>query len=355
LTSSNPDAVICGLGGSTPIGRTAWAAAAAVRAGVAGFTSHAFMVDSEGEPMRIAECPWLVSQPRMAARLSDCLITAVREAFGAVREQVDTLGLKPKLWINLPAPRPGLSVDQIKQARALAQPILDTLFPSVQVIQLGHAGGIYAIDAALRALAADRHAACVVCGVDSYLAPDTLEWLELTDQLHGAGPRNNAWGFIPGEGAGALLLMASENARRARAEPLARVVSVGLGKEPNLIRTDTVCIGQGLSTAFRQAFQSLPSGQRVTDTYCDLNGDNYRADEYGFSVLRTREHFVSASEFVTPADCWGDVGAASAPLGIVLACAAMKKSYANGPLGLVWASSEAGERGAVLLQGGARS
>jgi 3-oxoacyl-[acyl-carrier-protein] synthase I len=286
----------------------------------------------------------------MAARLADCSITAIREAFAPVHQQVTALGLQPQLWINLPAPRPGLSADQLRQVRAIATQALDSWFPSIHVLQLGHAGGIYAVDAALRAIAKERLSACVVCGVDSYLAPDTLEWLEQTDQLHGAGPTNNAWGFIPGEGAGALLLMAADTCRTARATSYARVVSVGLGKESNLIRTDSVCIGQGLSAAFRQAFQSLTDGSRVNDTYCDLNGETYRADEYGFSVLRTREHFVRATEFTTPADCWGDVGAASGPLLSVVACAALEKGYSTGPLSLVWTSSDTGERGAILLR-----
>jgi 3-oxoacyl-[acyl-carrier-protein] synthase-1 len=223
------------------------------------------------------------------------------------------------------------------------------------VLQQGHAGGCHAIDAAIRTIRMDPTSACVVCGVDSYLAPDTLEWLEETDQLHGAGPKNNAWGFIPGEGAGALLLMAADTCRRARLQPVGQIAAVGLGKEKNLIRTDTVCTGLGLTDAFKGALAGLDGDQRVTDVYCDLNGEPYRADEFGFSVLRTRERFVSASDCVTPADCWGDVGAASVPLGIILACAASAKRYSNGSHSLVWASSESGERGAALIQGVARS
>lgn len=344
------NAVVCGLGASTPVGRTAWAAAAAVRAGIDGFGAHAFMVDSEGEPMRVAECPWLTTEPDVAVRLSNCLLTAIHEAFALVREAVARLGLKPKLWINFPAPRPGLSTTDLRNARARMQPVIDAHFPTVQVLHRGHAGAAHALDAALKSIAMDPMSACIVSGVDSYLTPDTLEWLEATDQLHGAGPTNNAWGFVPGEGAGAILLMSAEACRSARGQPLARLTAVGLGTERNLIRTDTVCIGEGLSVAFRQAFRGLSSGDRVTDTYCDMNGETYRADEYGFSVLRTREHFVRASEFMTPADCWGDVGAASTPLLSVLACAALFKGYANGRISLIWTSSDTGERGALLLQ-----
>ncbi len=80
-----------------------------------------------------------------------------------------------------------------------------------------------------------------------------------------------------------------------------------------------------------------------------MNGEPYRADEFGFACLRTREAFVSASEFVAPAECWGDVSAASAPLQAMLASIAASKAYANGQYALLWGSSESGERGAMLL------
>jgi 3-oxoacyl-[acyl-carrier-protein] synthase-1 len=191
--------------------------------------------------------------------------------------------------------------------------------------------------------------ACLIAGVESYLAPETLEWLEESDQFHGAGPLNNAWGFIPGEGAGAALLLIGEAVQHLGVTPFARVLSVGKGFEQNRIKTETVCIGEGLTAAFREGLTGLPSDAKVTDVFCDMNGEPYRADEFGFATLRTKEHFVAASDFVAPADCWGDVSAASAPLGLMLSAIAARKSYANGPYALLWASSESGERGASLL------
>jgi 3-oxoacyl-[acyl-carrier-protein] synthase-1 len=185
--------------------------------------------------------------------------------------------------------------------------------------------------------------------VDSYLAPETLRWLETTDQLHGAGTLNNAWGFIPGEGAGAVLLVTENALNRLNLEPLGQVLSVGRGFEQNRIKTPTVCIGEGLTTAFRDALAALPQRAKVTDVYCDMNGEPYRADEFGFAALRTKEFFESASDFVAPADCLGDVSAASASLALVLATLAAKKSYAKGSYAFLWASSETGERGAALL------
>jgi 3-oxoacyl-[acyl-carrier-protein] synthase-1 len=127
-------------------------------------------------------------------------------------------------------------------------------------------------------------------------------------------------------------------------------MSIGKGIETNRIKTKTVCTGEGLTAAFREALHGLPPRALVTDVYCDMNGEPYRADEFGFTCLRTKESFLSASDFVASADCWGDVSAASPPLALAQAVIAGTKSYAKGAYALVWASSEGGERGATLIQ-----
>lgn len=347
--TSSPDVAIAGLGAATPVGRTALASAAAVRAGISALGEHPFMVDAVGEPMRVAQCPWMASEPRLAGRITDCLVIAVRDALAPLLASEGGATLRRLLFVNLPSTRPALPETLVESIRVGLQQAFAGTFAGVEFKQQGHAGGLVALASAMRHLASDPALACIVAGADSYLDPDMLEWLEATDQLHGAGPRNNAWGFIPGEGAGAILVLADNMARRLGCRSLGRVASVGIGQETRLNRTGAVCLGHGLTKAFQGAFAALPAGSRVTDVYCDMNGEPYRADEFGFAVVRTREHFVSATDFVAPADCWGDVGAASGPLAVALACIAAAKAYANGSTSLVWASSDTGERAAALI------
>ena len=213
----------------------------------------------------------------------------------------------------------------------------------------GHAAGLLGVHAALAKLRAGQLDACLVAGVESYLEPETLEWLEESDQLHGAGPLNNAWGFIPGEAGSAILLAREEVARAEGLELLGTILATGTAFEPKRIKTETVCIGEGLTEAFRTALAPLPAGLKISDIYCDMNGEPYRADEFGFTVLRTKEHFESASDFMAPADCFGDVSAAGGLLNLSLACAAANRSYANGPVTMIWASGERGERVAAVI------
>jgi len=348
LTSSD-DLMIASLGAATPIGRSAWACAAAARAGLTGFASHPYMVDAVGLPIRVAALPWITPERSIVERICDALLSALREALVPLQQ------IQPRppimLLLNLPPARPGLPVDLARQIGARLREQLGGLFERVSVATLGHAGALVGLQSAKALLEARPDAMCVIAGADSYLEPDLLEWLEQTDQLHGAGERNNAWGFIPGEGAGAFLVAAPSLLRRLALAPMARVRGIGVAREAELIGTGSVCTGVGLTAAVRGAVVGgLHEGEQLSDVYCDMNGEPYRADEYAFLVTRTREHFVAASEFVSPADCWGDVGAASGPLLVALACIAGVKRYSKGHAALVWASSVNGERAAVLLE-----
>ena len=337
---------VVGMGASTPVGRGAWESAAAVRAGISGFTDHPYMIDTAGERMRAAIAPWLDVGLQGVERFEALLFPAIDEAMAAVTAPV---AARWAIALGLPSARPGLEGDMAQQLMKRIAARHQSTFGGAAVFQAGHAAGLLGLQAALARLEQGALDACVVAGVDSWVHADTLEWLERNDQLHGAGRLNNAWGFIPGEAGAALLLMGERAVHATGLEPLARVLGVGTAQEPNRIKTKTVCIGEGLTAAFRDALVAMPQGEKVSDIYCDLNGEPYRADEFGFTALRTKEHFESASDFVAPADCWGDVAAAGSLLHVMLACAAGHKNYAKGQLAFVWASSEMGERAAALL------
>jgi 3-oxoacyl-[acyl-carrier-protein] synthase-1 len=338
---------VAAVGAATPVGRDAWSTAAAVRAGISGFMQHPYMIDGAGEPMRVAAVPWLDIECRGANRLEALLLPVIEQTL----QPIDAAGsnLRVGLALALPSRRPGLAADLDATLRATIARRFPNRFAAVATFEAGHAGGLLALHAACQRIDRAAFDACIVAGVESYIEPTTLEWLEAGDQLHGAGTLNNAWGFIPGEAAGAALLVGIDTLPLVASELQGAVLSVGKGFEENRIKTDTVCIGEGLTAAFREGLAGLPAGARVTDIFCDMNGEPYRADEFGFTCLRTKEAFVSASDFVAPADCWGDVSAASASLYLALATIASRKGYANGEYAFMFASSESGERAAALL------
>ena len=154
---------------------------------------------------------------------------------------------------------------------------------------------------------------------------------------------------MPGEGAGFLLL--SRSARRDLGMNVqGSIVACATATERARIKTADLCLGEGLTAAVQRALAGLGSGQRVNDVFCDINGERYRGQEWGFVCLRLAQHFDDPTGYRAPTDLWGDMGAASIPLLAMLACQAAARGYAKGPSSLLWAGSEAGLRGAVLLR-----
>ena len=342
---------IIGLGASTAIGRTVWASAAAARAGASGFSEHAFVVDKVGEPICASRLPWLDWAMTGVDRYTAMLFPVIDEALDGLKHRLAPLRARVGLALALPPPRPGRPADLAPRIEVRIAQRYGNVFSRTVAFEHGHAAGHTALDGAVRSLAASSVDACVIAGVDSYLAAETLEWLEAADQLHGAGSQNNAWGFIPGEAAAAVLVAHPEFAVRAELETLGQIVGVGIAAEQKLIKTDAVCIGEGLTRALRAALDAVDPRERIDNVFCDLNGETYRADEYGFAALRVKDRFRAVSDFVAPADCWGDIGAAGCPLHVALAVISCRKRYSKGSLSMVWASSESGERGATVIRG----
>lgn len=339
---------ILGVGARTPLGYDRESSAAAVRAGISVIEEHPFMIDRFGMPMKVtrdaALPPDLFGPDRLlalaepAARAGLAPLAGV-EGAGPVAVVFSTGEARPGQEAGTDAELAGRLRGALQGAARL-----DPVGHSMS----GHAGGILAFEAARRLLAEGRAEFVLAGGVDSYLCPDTLEWLDETEQLHSD---ENIYGFCPGEAAGFVLLARAEAARRLGLAPALWLLSAGTAREDNLIKTDDICLGEGLAAAFTAAATPLQEGEAVDRILCDMNGERYRGNEYGFAALRVPGLFRDAADFEAPADCWGDVGAASAPLHAALVAEAGARGYAPGPLSLLWAGSEAGLRGAAILRG----
>ena len=104
--------VVCvvGVGARTAIGLTAPASAAAVRAGIAGFADHPYMIDQNGDPFVVARAPYLSDDVVGAERFIELALPAAREALEPISGLVqETLPIP--LIVGLPAPRPGLPAE----------------------------------------------------------------------------------------------------------------------------------------------------------------------------------------------------------------------------------------------------
>ena len=312
---------IAGVGARTPVGLQAAPAAAAVRAGIAGLRAHPYMVDCVGQPMPCALDaqidPAIVGPERFVLLAA----AALREAC----EPLDEIGqrqLALPLFLALPEVRPGFSE---KDAAAIRSGLsrLDGLpitLSTVTSFTEGHAAGLAALAAAVGQLEQGWFEMCLVGGVESYFHADTMEWLDENRQLAGTISRS---GFIPGEAAGFCLLMTERSRHKLGLHGLAAVQACAVGRESKLIKTTDMCLGEGLSATVGDALRAtVAHGERINDIYGDINGERYRGEEWGFVCLRQSNHFDDPLDYHAPANSWGDVGAASAPLFMMLACQA---------------------------------
>lgn len=339
---------IASVGACTAVGLNATSSAAAVRAGISGFGAHPYIVDSLGDRVIVAHTPVIDSSADTSERLATMACVAIREAM-LLRLSGPSHGKVP-VYLAVPSPRPGLDCAAITSVvMAISSEFaLHDLPVEIFEIEAGHAGGLLALQACCAALAQRRCNWAVAGGVDSWLDSDALEWLEAAGRLHNAV---NPWGFIPGEGAAFCIV--SDSAQPSQGSH-ATVSIAGFGVADEVVprRGEEPCLGRGLTNAIQNAIAELPPEQRIDDVFCDYNGEWDRADEYGFAVVRTSDRFVDATATRSPADCWGDVGAATGTLLVSLAWQAAQRHWLAGRNALVWSSSDGPHRAAIRLSVG---
>lgn len=340
---------IVATGARTPLGLDAASSAAACRAGISAMGEHPFMVDRLGDPMPGALDTKLDPGLMGSQRLLTLAESALREASAPLGE-LPKLNLRMPVYLALPELRPGFREQDARWVGAALERVEELPFEisKVNVATQGHAAGLVLLSAATDKIREGSLEACLVGGVDSYFQPETMEWLDENRQLAGADARS---AFVPGEGAGFCLLMSDRVSARLRLGPVATVDSTAVGTETSLIKAQDICLGKGLTATVQRAVlgMAVPS-EPISDVICDINGERYRGEEWGFVCLRLSQHFDDPTAYWSPAGSWGDTGAASAPLFAMLACEASMRGYARGPLAMLWAGSEGGLRGAAVLR-----
>jgi 3-oxoacyl-[acyl-carrier-protein] synthase-1 len=219
----------------------------------------------------------------------------------------------------------------------------------VRVSTAGHAAVFELLGEASALLARGEIDVCVLAGVDSYLNVDRLAYLDAAYRIK--SPRNLD-GFVPGEAAAALLLEAagggSEGRDVGRAPRRAAggvITALGLGREPETVRGDKPSSGAGLTQALRAAVG--PEG--APWVLCDLNGESYRAFEWGIAAARLGARLGLVRRLVLPALGMGDVGAATGAILVGAVLEAFRRGHAPADAATLWTSSDGPLRAAVRI------
>ncbi len=297
------------------------------------------------------------------------------------------------------------------------------------VVRGGHAAGVLALQQAQAFLQTEANAQlhpenqpllAVVLAVDCPLTAARLENLEQQSLLRGANQRvrgevrSNPYGRRPGEGAAAVALsqmpmnaiakvtagkptqqgsaprtwsaryldeakQATVTATAPRFQPWVQLLGASTAQEEiTWARTQAQgqpCLGFGLTQAALSANQQAGNAplygadhnlpRHITQITTDFNGEPYRGDELGFTVLRLAQQ-ASQPQTTTiptlhsgwqrrnPALASGDLGSASAIANTALAAYNLHRASSATDLGtpachLVLSSSDDPLRGAVVL------
>jgi 3-oxoacyl-[acyl-carrier-protein] synthase-1 len=331
------------------------------------------------------------------------------------------------LWLVLPdASTPGVPRDVVTAINAAVNtPELRSRW-QVQhgtLIRGGHTAGLLALEQAqafLQSKTAIEPKLAVVLAVDCPLTPERLDLLQQQNLLQGAHQRvrgesrGNPYGRIPGEGAAAVALSEIpidaiakltrnstdqqkstpktwsarylEDAKRTSAvsaEPLYRpwsqLLGVGTAQEEITWAVTQAqskpCLGLGLTQAVFNALDQAAQNShhliadnkppQITTITTDMNGEPYRGDELGFTLLRLAQQssrplspampkLHEAWQRRTPVLASGDMGSASAIAHTALAAFDLHRqgiAATSHPATchLVLSSSDDPLRGAVVL------
>jgi 3-oxoacyl-[acyl-carrier-protein] synthase I len=332
---------IQGVGLVTSVGLSAPASCAAFRARLTNPSETRF-ADSEGAWIMAHAVP-MEAHWRGLTKLTRMAAMAIEEAMG---------GLPKAEWPQVPLLLCLAEHDRPGRADGLD----DSLFSRIEselgvrfaagtsaIVAKGRVGVAVAM-AQARTLAA-RHGVprILVAAVDSLLSWPTLSHYEQKDRLL---TDRNSNGFMPGEAAGALLIGKPSG---AAGELLC--TGIGFAREDAHIDSEQPLRGEGLSQAIKAALAD--AGRQMHDMdlrITDNSGEQYYFKEASLALSRTLRVRKEEFDIWHPAECTGEIGAASGTSLLAAAKAACDKRYAMGSNILVHLGNDAGHRAALTLQ-----
>jgi hypothetical protein len=211
----------------------------------------------------------------------------------------------------------------------------------------GHTGFVRAIQEAASMLLAGHFDRCLVGGIDSCIEARFLIAAATKRVLKTS---MNPVGFVPGEAAAFILLeRAGDTCRKGEAAGFLMGASFVLNGLDRL--SDDPPDGVALARAIHEALPaSHSSREALTAVVSDLNGDDHRARDWGHALTRLRaKHRLADVPVWIPALAFGEIGAASAPVGLCLGIVAQQRGWIpRGPI-VAWFSADKGSRAALCF------
>lgn len=337
------DLAIKASGLVTSVGFNAPAALAAMRAGVSGVKQSHLWHAPSGKYLKAAKVPlpqWWEGPGKLAELVAPAIDECLRVAAPVATASIPLLlcVAEPTRLYRAQGPQEVLVAE--------VESRLETRFhPATQVVARGQVSAAFALREAQRLLSTQRVPCCIVAGVDSFLNPKLVK--EYVKRRRVLAP-DNSNGFIPGEAAGALLVVP---AGRQHGGEL-RLLGAGLTREKASIQSEEPLRGDGLTQAIKQALAE--AGLTLFDVawrITDLNGEHYKFKEAAFAAARLqRKPKDVLFDLWHPSEYLGEVGAAIGPCVLAWALHAGQKGYAPGDVTLCHFGNDEGDRAALVVR-----
>jgi 3-oxoacyl-[acyl-carrier-protein] synthase-1 len=352
--ASEPRLAITGLGMVSAVGYSAAECGAAIRAGIARFEElevlSLFLQEdglSEDPDNPVTAVGGVV--PGIDEEYSceeRCIEMALRAMADAIT-QAESISNEIALLVAAPLP------DTAGKHRVNEASIVEKLVSQLKTDPLitksfgsGHAATLEALAEARAFIAQGRSRQAIVGAVDSLIDTAFLYQMNRIDRLKHSC---SLGGFIPGEASAFCVVEDVADAQARGATPLAEVKGLGLAEEVTSWESDEPCLGLGLAQAIREAAGGKIDTDRIELVVCDMNGEPYRGEEWGAAQSKCVEPSPVNFKLWHPADCIGDVGAASAATNVVAAVRGLISGATDRDEALVFASSESGRRAALIV------
>jgi 3-oxoacyl-[acyl-carrier-protein] synthase-1 len=335
----NSPVAILSTGLTTAVGSSSPATCAAIRASVANPTLTRF-IDSSGkwiQAQQVAQVPagrGIIKLASMAcAAIVEALVDIPRSEWGTI----------PLLLCVAEQDRPGRVAKLDTDLFPAIQRELGTQFAADSaIIAHGRVSAAVAISQARKLLYQQGRPMVLIVATDSLVSWPTLSSYERAGRLL---TQRNSNGFIPGEGAGALLV--------GRPRTHSEMICWGLGfaVESANIQSDQPLRADGLTLAVKTALGEAGWAMHDVDyRVTDLSGEQFYFKEAALALTRLLRQHKEELDLWHPAEILGETGALSGVSSIAVAEAASRKGYSRGPRVLVHMSNDSGARAALTLQ-----
>lgn len=337
---------VTGLGLLSPIGLTPMACMHAVRSGVTRLALQP-IPDRVQQWISGGRVPWSTPFPH-ARHLEALARAAIAQGWRYATER-DADSAPKRVAVLLGAPEPGRPGFCFPQTDAEGSAFVDGLaidgIVHGEVVRAGACQAHTALHRASELFERGVADACVIAAADTLLQLRVVRWLEDQSRLKCSYVTD---GLMPAEAAACLVVEPQERAVRRGAPAIATVAAFATRVESATILSNHPNTAAGLTTAVRAALEAASvQPPELSMIWSDLNGESYRAREWAFTEVRLG--IQTHSELLHPADCHGDLGAATDAALLAMAAMSVGTGWAGGRPCLVFAGSEGGARGASVV------